>query len=184
MAHLDSEMFEAEGEMNIPELHRDLRRKYRNVGSKAEKLWRESTAAQRGKAMRETVGDGKVLRNSRDRDLGNLRAFLPDWNLEDITSTPDFFLDRLRFRVEADLQRQLFDDVHGGPGDREVVSPPARREAPDLYGRWAAFHDLKTYGNRFRANGPEGRRKVEEMAARLGLVVSEKRQSALSCDRP
>lgn len=43
MTTLSSEMLEAEGDMNIPQLHRDLQRKYRNVGSKVEVIWREFT---------------------------------------------------------------------------------------------------------------------------------------------
>ncbi|KAK5712196.1 hypothetical protein LTR17_018062 [Elasticomyces elasticus] len=51
-------MYGSEGEMNIPELQRDLQRKYRNVGAKVESLWRNFTPKQREQAMRETVGDG------------------------------------------------------------------------------------------------------------------------------
>lgn len=62
--------------------------------------------------MRASVGDGKVLKTARDPGTGMLtgaKDFCPDWNLEDITSSPDFFLDRLKFRVEADLQTQHFE---------------------------------------------------------------------------
>ncbi|KAI6902830.1 hypothetical protein KC318_g7261 [Hortaea werneckii] len=108
MATESSEILGMEGDMNIPELQRDLQRKYKNVGSEIEAMWRAFSPKQREKAMRETVGDGKVLRNSRDPGLGVLNGFLSDWNLEDMTSTPNFFLDRLKFRVENDLHRQLF----------------------------------------------------------------------------
>jgi len=104
-----SEAFETDGEISIPQQWRDLVRKYRNVGTKVEQVWRAFTPKQREEAMREAVGDGKVLENSRDPGLGRLRDFLPDWNLEDITSTPDFFLERLKFRVENNLQTQIFE---------------------------------------------------------------------------
>ncbi|KAI7458602.1 hypothetical protein KC367_g9094 [Hortaea werneckii] len=93
----NSELLGMEGDMNIPELQRDLQRKYKNVGRDIETMWRAFSPKQRETAMRETVGDGKVLRNSRDPGLGGLNGFLSDWNLEDMTSTPNFFLDRLKF---------------------------------------------------------------------------------------
>ncbi|KAI7541962.1 hypothetical protein KC331_g8253 [Hortaea werneckii] len=102
-----SEMLGMEGDMNIPELHNAI--------------------SNREKAMRETVGDGKALRNSRDPGLGGLNGFLSDWNLEEMTSTPNFFLDRLKFRVENDLHRQLFEVPNWTPGDRQLALTSAMR---------------------------------------------------------
>ncbi|KAK5712037.1 hypothetical protein LTR15_012106 [Elasticomyces elasticus] len=168
-------MLEAESDPNIPELQRDLQRKYRNVGSKVENIWRNFTPKQRKKAIRETVGDGKVLRNSRDPGLGGLREITPDWNLEDMMSTPDFFLDRLKFRVDTDLHHQQLKGVHGEPGDREIIRVAAQRRqrrAPDGGGKWAMFIDLgKDYGQWMEANGPEGRQSLEAMVTSAPLVV-------------
>ncbi|KAK4504864.1 hypothetical protein PRZ48_002827 [Zasmidium cellare] len=170
MATETSNMFEQEGEMNIPELQQDLRRKYQNVGNRIQDIWRNFTPKQREKAMRETVGDGKVLRDSHDPGLGGLKGFLPDWNLKDITSTPEFFLDRLKFRVETDLHLQHFEGVNGGPGDREITHAAAQTIRRD--GQYAVFLDLgKDYGQWMKANGAEGRRSLEEIAAMSGLVV-------------
>ena len=99
MTTLTSVMLKVEGKPNIPELQRDLERKYRNVGSKIEEIWRSFTPKQREEAVRETVGDGKVLKYSQDLGAGILRGvgnIMPDWNLEDITSTPQYSLARLK----------------------------------------------------------------------------------------
>ncbi|EGP90058.1 unnamed protein product [Zymoseptoria tritici ST99CH_3D7] len=111
--------------MDVSELQRDLLRKHRNVGGKVQEIWRNFTPKQREKAMREAVGEGRVLRHSRDPGLDGLKQFLPDWNLRDVTSTPDFFLDRWRFRAETELQRQEVEGANGGPSDREVIGAGA-----------------------------------------------------------
>ncbi|KAI7279036.1 hypothetical protein KC345_g5595 [Hortaea werneckii] len=168
-----SEMLGMEGDTNIPELQRDLQRKYKNVGSEIETMWRAFSPKQRETAMRETVGDGKVLRNSRDPGLGGLDGFLSDWNLEDMTSTLNFFLDRLKFRVENDLLLQLFEGPNGTPGDRQLARTSAMRlRAPAPKNKWVAFLDLgKDYGGWLKVNGEEGRRSMESMAARSGLFL-------------
>ncbi|KXS94242.1 hypothetical protein AC578_10103 [Pseudocercospora eumusae] len=172
MTTLTSDMFQLEEGVNIPELQQDLRRKYRNVGGRVQDIWRNFTPKQRAAAMRETVGDGRLLRNSRDPGLAGLKRFLPDWNLEDITSTPDFFLDRLQFRVETDLHHQHFEGVHGAPGDRQVIQAAARTIDVGRSGEFAAFVNLgKDYGRWLKPIGAEGRRAVDDMAARFGLIV-------------
>ncbi|KAK3657546.1 hypothetical protein LTR56_002321 [Elasticomyces elasticus] len=160
MTTIPSDMFEAEEDQNIPELQRDLQRKYRNVGSKVQELWRSFTLKQRETAMRGSVGDGKVLRNSRDPGLDGLREITPDWNLEDIVSTPHFFLDRLKFRVETDLHHQQLNGANGGPGDREIIRTVVKRQQrrmADGSGHWAMFMDVgKDYGRWMKPNGAEG----------------------------
>ncbi|KAK5731631.1 hypothetical protein LTR17_011223 [Elasticomyces elasticus] len=173
MTTISSDMFEAEEDPNIPELQRDLQRKYRNVGGKVQNLWRSFTLKQRETAMRETVGDGKVLRNSRDPGLDGLREITPDWNLEDIVSTPEFFLDRLKFRVETDLHHQQFNGVSGGPGDREIIRTAVQRRQrrmADGKDHWAMFMDFdKDYGRWAKPNGAAGTTAAEGMAARYPL---------------
>lgn len=96
--------------------------------------------------MREAVGDGIVLKHSRDPGLDGLRHILPDWNLRNITTTPEFFLDRLKFRVETDLQRQHFEGANGGPGDREIVKAAAQSIRPARNGEFAVFVSDENYG--------------------------------------
>lgn len=57
--------------------------------------------------MRGSVGDGQVLQHSRDTALDNLFHFIPEWNLRDIISGPDHFLDMLKFRATTDLSDQV-----------------------------------------------------------------------------
>ncbi|KAK5687680.1 hypothetical protein LTS10_001820 [Elasticomyces elasticus] len=176
-----------EGAMNIPELQQDLRRKYHNVGSKVEVLWRRFTPEQREKAMRATVGDGQVLKTSRDPGVGMLRGARevnPDWNLEDMTSTPQFFLDRLKFRVETDLHHQHLEGVNGEPGDREIIHVAAQRKVAGHDDHWATFNDLgKDYGRWHQADEAEDRQSMTEMAARYPLVVVPAREARLLINR-
>jgi len=67
-----------DGPLDVQELYHDLARKHRNVGTKVEAIWRNFTPKQREKAMRESVGDGKVLRHSRDPRLNGLYNFIPE----------------------------------------------------------------------------------------------------------
>ena len=55
-----SQKFGMDGQMDITELHRDLERKHGTTGLKVAAIWRKSTPEQRGKAMRESTGDGIV----------------------------------------------------------------------------------------------------------------------------
>ncbi|KAK4893757.1 hypothetical protein LTR27_008005 [Elasticomyces elasticus] len=135
----------SEEDLNIPELQRDLQRKYRDVGGKVQNLWRNFTPKQRETAMRETVGDKKVLKSSRDPG----------------------------FRVETDLHHQQLEGVNGGPGDREIIHVAAQRKAAGHDDHWATFNDLgKDYGRWHQAEGAEERRSMTEMAARdpVGLM--------------
>lgn len=119
-------------EMNTQELYHDLTRKYRNVGNKVDAIWRRFTPKQREEAMRESSGDGKVLKHSGDRTLGNFYMFVPEYNLRDMASEPEHFLSILRFRASTPLSRQLYEGVNEGPGDREVVEKTGMcyRDAP------------------------------------------------------
>ena len=49
-----------DGWLDIQELHRDLVRKYRNIGSKVDAIWRSFTREQREKAMRGSIGVGRA----------------------------------------------------------------------------------------------------------------------------
>ncbi|KAK3632237.1 hypothetical protein LTR56_016478 [Elasticomyces elasticus] len=86
------------------------------------------TPQQREKAMRETVGDEKVLKNSQDPGA---RDVDPDWNLKDITSIRQSFLDRFKLRVETDLHKQQLEGVNGGAEDRDIIRAAAQRQAPN-----------------------------------------------------
>jgi hypothetical protein len=125
-------MAKVTGEMNIQELYHDLTRKYRNVGNKVDAIWRRFTPKQREEAMRQSSGDGKVLKHSGDRTLGNFYMFVPEYNLRDMSSEPEHFLSILRFRASTPLSHQLYEGVNEGPGDREIVEKTGMyyRDAP------------------------------------------------------
>jgi hypothetical protein len=109
--------------------------------------------------MRETVGDGKILRNKRDPGLDGLKYFLSDWNLEDIASNPQFFLHRFRFRVDTDLHHQLNEGVNGEPGDRQFVQAAVQQRGNDRKGEWTDFVNTDdTYGRTIKTNSAEERR--------------------------
>jgi hypothetical protein len=76
-----------DGPLDVQELYHDLGCKHRNVGTKVEAIWRSFAPEQRTKAMKESNGDGKVLKHSRDRRLGPLCKYIPEYNLQDMTSS-------------------------------------------------------------------------------------------------
>ncbi|KAK0918531.1 hypothetical protein LTR91_013228 [Friedmanniomyces endolithicus] len=116
-----SEGFQVDGTVSIPALHRDLARKYRNVGSKVEDIWRAFSPRQREEALQESTGDGEVLKHSRDPGLAGLRCFIPEYNIRDMTTTPEHFLDIFQYRSTAPLVKQFCVGVNDGPGDRETI---------------------------------------------------------------
>lgn len=129
------------------ELHRDLARKYRNVGNKVGIIWRDFTPKQREEAMRGSVGDGKVLRHDQDLSLGGLVDHIPEYNIRDMTSAPDHFLNILKFRAMTPLPAQLYEGANGMPGDRKVIEESAAFYSQDSRGQRTVFKEGMVYGN-------------------------------------
>lgn len=73
-----------DGGPDVQELHGDLARKFRTVSTKVDSIWRRFTPDQRGQAMKESTGDGVVLKHSNDRTLGDLCDYIPEYNLRDM----------------------------------------------------------------------------------------------------
>lgn len=138
-----------DGELDVQELHRDLARKHRNVGSKVGTIWRDFTPKQREKAMRESVGDGEVLKYSRDRSLGVLCDYIPEYNLRDTASNPDHFLNIWKFRAEEDLATQLYEGPAGLSGDREMIEKTGNRHAQASDQARMVFLEGEHYGRSF-----------------------------------
>lgn len=88
-----------DGDLDVQELHRDLARKDRNVGSKVDAIWRSFSPAQREKAVRESIADGSVLKHRYDRTYGVLCDYIPEYNLRDMGSKPEHFLSIFKFRA-------------------------------------------------------------------------------------
>ncbi|KAK6376252.1 hypothetical protein LTR81_027842, partial [Elasticomyces elasticus] len=63
-------------------------------------------------------------------------------------------------------------------------SAAAQRQAPNRVSKWAFFHDLgKDYGQWMEANGAEGRRSTEEVAARCPSVVVPEHEAVYLINR-
>lgn len=143
---------QADFEPDIPELHRDLARKYRNVGSKVESIWRNFTPKQRETAMRESVGDGIVLRHSRDygQGLGTLCEAIPEYNLRDMTPEPEYYLEMFKFRALTPLFHQLYEGANRMPGDRELLEKKSKRYEKDYQYQKMVFFSDENYGERIQ----------------------------------
>lgn len=138
---------------NVQELHRDLARKHRNVSSKVDAIWRSFTPKQREEAMRESTGDGVVLKHSQDRSLGVLCDYIPEYNLRDMTSKPQHFLDIFKFRALTPLYNQLYEGVNGGLGDRELMEKTGMRYSEASKEEKTIFLEGESYGQSFEPTG-------------------------------
>jgi hypothetical protein len=137
----------------VQELHRDLARKYRNVGSKVDAIWRKFTSKQRETAMRRSIWGGKVLKHSHDRSLGVLYVYIPEYNLRDMTSKPEHFLNIFQSRASTSLYDQLYEGVNGGPGDREVMEKTEMRKTKVSKEAKTVFLEGEYYGHSFEPKG-------------------------------
>ena len=136
----------ADGPLDVQELYHDLGRKHRNVGTKVDAIWRKFTPQQRAKAMKELTGDGKVLKHSRDRRLDDLYMYIPEYNLEDMTSNPEHFLNIFKFRATTPLHVQLYESANGGPGDRQLMEATGMRYRDALPEERTVFFEGELYG--------------------------------------
>ncbi|RFU75578.1 ipa protein [Trichoderma arundinaceum] len=105
----------------LKELQSDLVRKYKTHASKIDTIWRSFDKNQRGRCLKAGAADGVVLRHSSDISLGNVYKFVPELNLQDISSEPEFLLDHLKHRSTTSLFQQYCEGVHGQPGDRNFI---------------------------------------------------------------
>lgn len=101
----------------VRELHRDLARKYRQHVPQVEQMWQSFNQEQRKKIMRSGTNKGAVLEHAEDTRLENVYKFIPEWNIRDITSSPDFLLQLLKHRATTPLQDQYTNGLDGRPGD-------------------------------------------------------------------
>lgn len=149
-------MSRPDGPLNVQELYHDLARKYRNVGTKVDAIWRKFTPKQREEAMRESTGDGKVLRSSRDPGLSGLNRFIPEYNLQDMTSAPEHFLNIFKFRASTPLYDQLYEGVSEGLADRELMEKPGMRYPGVSPEEKTVFLEGEHYGKSFMPGPASG----------------------------
>jgi hypothetical protein len=156
---------------NVQGLQRDLARKHRNVGSKVVAIWRNFTPKQREKAMRESIGDGMALKHSRDRSLGVLCEYIPEYNLRDMTSKPEHFLNIFEFRASKPLFNQLYEGANGLPGDRELMEKTGLRYAEASDEERTIFLEGDSYGHSIQPTARGGGRLPPPPFERANLVM-------------
>lgn len=105
----------------INELHSDLAWKYKAHASKIETIWRSFSKDQRAKCLKAGAADGAVLRHSIDTSLGDVYKFVPELNLRDISTDPEFLLGHLKHRATSSLFQQYCDGAFDKPGDRNFI---------------------------------------------------------------
>jgi hypothetical protein len=137
---------------DLKALHSDLARKFRLHGTRIEQMWRSFSPKQREKVMRDGSRDGVVLKNHQDTSLGNVYKFVPEWNIRDITSSPDYFVRILKHRATTQLQEQYIDGVSGGPGDHAHIVEMMQKKNLQLINAsqfkdcYTLFYDEEKYG--------------------------------------
>jgi hypothetical protein len=156
---------------NVQELQRDLARKHHNVGSKVDAIWRNFTPKQREKAMRESIGDGMALKHSRDRSLGVLCEYIPEYNLRGMTSKPEHFLNIFEFRASKPLFNQLYEGANGLPGDRELMERTGLRCAEASNEERTIFPEGDNYGHSIQPTAHGGGRLPPLSFERANIVI-------------
>lgn len=83
----------------LTELHQDFAQRYKLHGPRLEQIWRSLSPKQRAVE----VGADVVLKHLKNKSLGNLFLMIPERNLRDLTTNPEYPLDMLRHRATTDL---------------------------------------------------------------------------------
>ena len=151
-------MSRPDGPLDIQELYHDLGRKHHNVGTKVDGIWRNFDQKQREKAMRASVGDGKLLKHGRDRRLGDLYKYIPEYNLQDMTSEPEHFLNIFQFRASTPLYHQLYEGASEGLADRELMEKTGMRCRGVSSEEKTIFLEGEHYGKSFEPGPASGGR--------------------------
>jgi hypothetical protein len=165
----------------IKELHRDLGRKYQVHGTRIEQIWRSFNRSQRAMALKAGAAEGLVLKDPRDRAMGNVYKIMPEWNLRDITEPEsDYLLDLLKHRAAKSLCEQYREGVNGGQGDAAFISNSMRvnnlRHVDSFKYCCTMFMDEDTYGQSFRVTDPARYREIMaglSVAVNAGLCVPQ-----------
>jgi hypothetical protein len=72
--------------------------------------------------MRDGAANGEVMKNRSDTNPGNMLKFIPEWNLQDITSpSSDYLLEILKHRATTTLLEQYAGGINGAPGDHAHI---------------------------------------------------------------
>ncbi|TEY73031.1 hypothetical protein BOTCAL_0084g00100 [Botryotinia calthae] len=114
-----------------------------------------------------------LIRVSEDRSVGVAWKVVPEMNLQDITTNPEYLLDRLKYRATTSLLHQYRVGVHDGPGDCMFILDSMRdknlRHTHDFKYCFTGFYDDETYGQSFKAiNAAKYHEITTELASAFG----------------
>ncbi|KAH9206767.1 hypothetical protein DL95DRAFT_347196 [Leptodontidium sp. 2 PMI_412] len=156
----------------IKELREDLARKYHIHGTKVEQLWRSFDRGQRAKALKAGAAEGVVLKDPRDRSMGNVYKIIPEMNLRDLVEPAEYLLDILKYRATKSLAEQYAEGPNGGPGDSAVILNSMRmynlRHVDEFKYSFTMFIDDDQYGQSYKASN---RARYEETMRGLSAAV-------------
>ncbi|KAJ5158920.1 uncharacterized protein N7500_008571 [Penicillium coprophilum] len=109
-------------------LHSDLSRKYRYHAAVIETIWKSFSPNERANCFKAGAADGAVLKHPLDRSLGVVYKIIPELNLNDIMSNPDYLLNILKYRATTTLFEQYCNGCNGGPGDHAIIEESVRTQ--------------------------------------------------------
>ncbi|KAL6906727.1 hypothetical protein GGI43DRAFT_431063 [Trichoderma evansii] len=157
----------------VRELHSDLAWKYKAHASKIETIWRSFNKDQRAKCLKAGVPDGAVRKNSLDTTLENEHKFVPELNLQDISTEPEFLLSYLKYHATESLFQQYWTGALGKPSDRRFILKMIKKEnlphVDPFKNNYTFFLDER-YGNSFKIDEDEMLAPFKP-AIRAGLCV-------------
>ncbi|ROT35147.1 hypothetical protein SODALDRAFT_395051 [Sodiomyces alkalinus F11] len=159
--HLDPDINDPDNTDMLRRLHYDLCRKYQLHGDKVVNTWCNLTPGQRWEMTKAGAADGVIPENPWDQSLGSMRSLIPEWNLHDISWSPEYFLNILHHRATTTLRQQYLgsSDRDDCVGDHDAVAGIMRthnlahaKEFEDCY---IIFVDGDKYGRSFKMQEDE-----------------------------
>ncbi|KAF7954676.1 hypothetical protein EAE96_005795 [Botrytis aclada] len=155
--------------------HADLPRKYKLHGAKLEQIWRSFDRSQRVNVFKVGVLEDGYLKHSKDRSAGATWKIVPEMDLHDITTEPEYLLDHLRYRATTSLLHQHRVCIYDGPGYCMFVLESMRNKNPrltqDFKYCFTGFYDEETYGQSFKTTTAASYR---EVTTKLASVLEER----------
>lgn len=136
---------------DVQESHRDLVRKYLRLSSEIHTFWHKFTPEQREEVIRHSIPYDSILEHRHDHSKGVVCKYFPEWNLKDLTSKPEHFLNILKSRGLTMLSHQLYEGANGEPGDRKVVEQSGMRYRGASEKEMTCFQEGEFFGRSFES---------------------------------
>ncbi|KOS21326.1 hypothetical protein ESCO_006789 [Escovopsis weberi] len=141
-------------EDTLREFHKDLARKHSRHFDNVAAFWKSFTKAQRARCLKDVSKDREALEHYNDPSMGDVCKIVPELNLRDISTGPDFLLDIVRHRATTSLCNQYCQDVHDKPGDRNFIIDMMQNRGLEARGRYnrcfTLFVEGVDYGRSFK----------------------------------